>query len=76
MSEISAFVSQIPTDQLLYIIVGLHCVMGLLATAVAYYKGRNLKLWLFIGLTCGTAAFFAALVIKRDRVTSPKTGVE
>jgi hypothetical protein len=76
MIDFFALVNQIPPDKLLYGIIGLHCLIGLLATGVAYYKGRNLKLWLLIGLTCGTAALFVALAMKRARLTSPKTGVE
>ncbi len=72
----STGISLIQSDSFLYLLAGLHCLIGLLAAAVAFYKGRNLKLWLFIGLTGGTAALFVALVMKRDRVISPKTGAE
>ncbi len=73
---LSTVISLIQSDSFPYLLAGLHCLIGLLAAAVAYYKGRNLRLWLFIGLTGGTAALFVALVMKRDRVISTKTGVE
>lgn len=73
---ISTIANTVPFDGLPYMLAGLHCLIGILAAAVAYYKGRNLKLWLFIGLACGTAALVVALVMKRDSVISPKSGVE
>jgi hypothetical protein len=65
-TDIRAIAPIMPADQTLYLLLALHCVIGLAATAVAYYKGRNLGLWLFLGLTCGTAALLVALVMKRQ----------
>ncbi|WP_448596589.1 hypothetical protein [Thermoleptolyngbya sp.] len=64
--DITAIAPLLPADQTLYLLLALHCVIGLVAAGVAYYKGRNLGLWLFLGLTCGTAALLVALVMKRQ----------
>ena len=64
--DITPIASLLPTDQTLWLLLTLHCVIGLAGAAIAYYKGRNLGLWLFLGLTCGTAALLVALVMKRQ----------
>jgi hypothetical protein len=39
----------------------LHCLVGLLATAIAYRKGYDLKSWLALGLIGGTPSLIYAL---------------
>jgi hypothetical protein len=55
---------QPPIDPVLYIVLNLHCLIGGIAAAIAYRKGRRLSVWLLIGLIGGTAAFIAALTLK------------
>lgn len=76
MTDFSTYLSNIPDDRLVYLLAGLHCLIGLLATGVAYYKGRSLKRWLLVGLICGTPALLVALVMKRNSVTSPEIEAE
>ncbi|HEY9646987.1 MAG TPA: hypothetical protein V6C88_11485 [Chroococcidiopsis sp.] len=53
-------------NSVLYLMGGLHCVIGLAAAAVAHSKGRSLKLWLPLGLVCGTPSLIVALLMKRE----------
>ncbi|MGH2413249.1 MAG: hypothetical protein ACRDEA_06080 [Microcystaceae cyanobacterium] len=47
-----------------YLLLSIHCFMGLIAAIIALNKGRSLGLWLFLGLTCGIAALIVALLMK------------
>ncbi|HBS71432.1 MAG TPA: hypothetical protein DEP38_26610 [Cyanobacteria bacterium UBA9226] len=49
----------------LYLLLGLHCLIGITAAIVARKKGLNFQLWLILGLIGGTVALVAAL-LKRD----------
>ncbi|GAB4150794.1 MAG: hypothetical protein Fur0046_29940 [Cyanobacteria bacterium J069] len=64
--DLRAIAPLLPADQTLWLVLTLHCLIGLAGAGVAYYKGRNLGLWLFLGLTCGTAALLVALMMKRQ----------
>ncbi|MUG93065.1 hypothetical protein F7734_11700 [Scytonema sp. UIC 10036] len=52
------------SEQTLYLLLLIHWFVGGMAAVLAWYKGRSLRLWLFLGLTCGIAAFLVALVMK------------
>ncbi len=44
-----------------------HSVLGLTAAAIAKQKGRDLKVWLPLGLICGTPALIVAILMKSER---------
>jgi hypothetical protein len=44
-----------------------HSVLGLSAAAVAQQKGRDLKVWLPLGLICGTPALIVAILMKPEK---------
>lgn len=48
---------QPPIDPTLYWLLTFHCFIGGIAATIAWRKGRNLGLWLILGLVGGTAAF-------------------
>ncbi|GAA6622345.1 hypothetical protein [Scytonema sp. NUACC26] len=52
------------SEQTLYLLLLIHWLVGSMAAVLAWYKGRSLRLWLFLGLTCGIAALLVALVMK------------
>jgi hypothetical protein len=56
--------SNFSSEQTLYLLLLAHCFIGAMAAGIAWYKGRPLKLWLLLGLSCGTAALFVALLMK------------
>lgn len=56
--------SALSSEQMLYFLLVLHCIIGVAGTVIAWRKGRSLRLWLFLGLTCGTAAFLVSLLLK------------
>ncbi|WP_013321131.1 hypothetical protein [Gloeothece verrucosa] len=58
---------QPPIDPTLYWLLTFHCFIGGIAATIAWRKGRNLGLWLILGLVGGTAAFFAALLMKSKK---------
>jgi hypothetical protein len=66
-----AFSSTLSSEQILYLVLGFHSVIGAAGTVIAWRKGRNFKLWLFLGLTCGTAAFLVSLLLKPQPETAP-----
>jgi uncharacterized membrane protein len=43
-----------------------HSVLGLVAAAIAKQKGRDLKVWLPLGLICGTPALIVAILMKSE----------
>jgi hypothetical protein len=56
--------STLSSEQMLYLVLGFHSLIGAAGTTIAWRKGRSLKLWMFLGLTCGTAAFVVSLLLK------------
>jgi hypothetical protein len=56
--------SDFPIDSPLYLLLGVHCLNGVIATIVAQSKGRNLSQWLILGLIGGTVALVAAIALK------------
>jgi len=46
------------------LLLGLHCIMGAIASLVARRKGLNFRLWLILRLIGSTAALVAALITK------------
>jgi hypothetical protein len=59
-----SFSLDLPIAANLYLLLGLHCIMGAIASLVARRKGLNFRLWLILGLIGGTAALVAALITK------------
>lgn len=59
--------SEPPIDPTLYWLITFHCFMGGVAATIAWRKGRNLGLWLILGLICGTAAFITTLLMKSKK---------
>ena len=55
----------IETNQL-YLLLGLHGIIGITAAMIARKKGLNFQLWLILGLIGGTVALVAVL-LKPDR---------
>ncbi len=49
----------------LYLLLGLHCLIGVTAAIIAQKKGLNFRLWLILGLIGGTVVLVAAL-LKKD----------
>lgn len=49
----------------LYLLLGLHSIIGVTAAIIAQKKGLNFPLWLILGLIGGTVALVAAL-LKKD----------
>lgn len=56
--------SEIPIDSSLYLLLSGHCLIGGVAAAIAFQKGRRLGVWLILGLIGGTAALVASLLLK------------
>ncbi|MGL5033806.1 MAG: hypothetical protein ACRC6M_08395 [Microcystaceae cyanobacterium] len=54
-----------PIQSTLYLLLTFHCLIGAVATAIAYRKGYDLKRWIAFGLIGGTAALIAALVLNQ-----------
>jgi hypothetical protein len=52
------------SEQTLYLLVFIHWLVGGTGALLAWYKGRSLRLWLFLGITCGIAVLLVALVMK------------
>jgi hypothetical protein len=48
-------------DRLILPLALLHCLIGLIAAAIAYRKGYALKTWLVLGLIGGTPSLIYAL---------------
>ncbi|MGL5081577.1 MAG: hypothetical protein ACRC8A_08825 [Microcoleaceae cyanobacterium] len=54
-----------PIDPNVYgLLLFLHCLIGSVGALVAKQRGYDFKLWLFLGLFGGTAAFVVSLVLK------------
>lgn len=58
------FASTLSSEAWLALLLTLHTIIGTAGAFLAASKGRDLKLWLFLGVTCGTAALLVALVMK------------
>ncbi len=52
------------STQLLYILLVLHSTVGATGAIIAWHKGRNLGLWMVLGVTCGIAVFLVSLLLK------------
>lgn len=55
---------ELTIDSTVYLLLSAYFLSGAIAAIIAHYKGRSFGLWLAIGLTCGIAALFVALVMK------------
>jgi len=44
--------------------LAVHSILGLAAAAVAWQKGRDLRVWLPLGVICGTPALIVAILMK------------
>ena len=53
----------LPEPSLVFLLMLLHCLIGLSAAIVADQKGYPFTLWLIIGLIGGTIALIAALFL-------------
>lgn len=63
MSEIA--IPGLPIDSSLIVpLMVLHLIIGGIAAAVAFRKGRNLGLWIAIGAIGGTPSLIAALLLE------------
>ena len=58
------FATTLSSETWLVLLLTLHTLVGTAGALLAASKGRNLKLWLLLGITCGTAALLVALVMK------------
>jgi hypothetical protein len=56
--------TDLPINPILYLMLNLHCLIGGIAAVIARRQGRNLGVWLIIGLIGGTFALIAVLLIK------------
>lgn len=55
--------TDLPIDSRIYLLLGLHCLIGSIAMGVAVQKGRQIWVWWLFGLIGGTAALLAALLL-------------
>lgn len=56
--------TDLPINPILYLMLNLHCLIGGIAAVIARRQGRNLGVWLIIGLIGGTFALIAVLLMK------------
>ncbi|MEQ9668274.1 hypothetical protein [Coleofasciculus sp. G2-EDA-02] len=47
-----------------YLLLTIHCIIGIIAALLARHKGFDFRRWLIIGLIGGTPALIVALVVK------------
>ncbi len=66
MSDLN-FMYNLPIDSTVYWLFTFHCFIGGVAAVIAKSKGRNLILWLLLGLLGGTFAFVFALFLKSNK---------
>jgi len=59
-----ALLSNLPLEPNPYLLLTLHCIIGIIAALLARRKGFDFRRWLIIGLIGGTPALIVALVVK------------
>ncbi|NJK37224.1 MAG: hypothetical protein HC835_11615 [Oscillatoriales cyanobacterium RM2_1_1] len=60
-----------PIDPGIYgLLLFLHCLIGSVAALIAKRRGYDYRLWLFLGLLGGTAAFVVSLILKPRAVSA------
>ncbi len=65
LSDLSVTLTE---NDLLYPLLWFHCLIGGIATLIAYQKGYSWGKWLMIGLVGGTFAFVYALFLKKKEL--------
>jgi ABC-type transport system involved in multi-copper enzyme maturation permease subunit len=58
---------ELSLETTVYLLLSIHCTLGIIAAIIAYIKGRNFGLWLILGLICGTAALIVSLIMKKNK---------